>query len=101
MCELNKEGLTLITANLLIFLAGTTRLELATSGVTGPPPLPYPQGFKPLTLTRDSLKYILGMAFGVRFGVHNRRVFQAWFPKSGPGGPEKPKEVDAINPPLL
>ena len=50
-------------------MAGTTRLELATSDVTGLTRLPYYQGFQPLTLARESPKYILGTPFGVHFGV--------------------------------
>jgi len=37
--------------------------------VTGLIRLPYYQGFQPLTLARESPKYILDTPFGVRFGV--------------------------------
>jgi hypothetical protein len=53
----------------LLIMAGTTRLELATSGVTGLMRLPYYEGFQPLTLARESPKCISGTPFGVRFGV--------------------------------
>ena len=59
----------MLSSKSLILLAGTTRLELATSDVTGLMRLPYCQGFQPLTLARESPKNILGTPFGVRFGV--------------------------------
>jgi hypothetical protein len=68
----------------LLAMAGTTRLELATSGVTGLMRLPYYQGFQPLTLARESPICMLDTPFGVHFGVridvpsgrpHPRQIF--------------------------
>jgi hypothetical protein len=50
----------------LFSLARMRRLGLATSAVTGLSHLPYPNEFQGLTPERKSLRYILGIAFGVR-----------------------------------
>ena len=51
-------------------MAGTTRLELATSGVTDLHMPPMNTGFQELMPARESSEYIRGTPFGVRFGVH-------------------------------
>jgi hypothetical protein len=53
----------------LFLLAGTTRLELATSGVTDLHMPPMNTGFQQLTPARESSEYIRVIPFGVRFGV--------------------------------